>query len=117
MNKITEFLKSLGDDADEVFMTLYRLGCTGKRHEADACPVARAIYKYFPRCNNGILVHTVERPAGSMIFGGYGYMWVDAKRYVEITWDDPQVMDPSVPKAIEQFVFNFDAGKYPELEE
>lgn len=117
MSKITEFLKSLGDDADKVFLTLYRLGCTGKRHVSDACPVAKAIYKYFPSCKGDLLVNTIERPAGFMKFGCYGHMWVDSKKYVEITWDDPQVMDPSVPKAIEQFVFNFDAGKYPELEE
>lgn len=115
MSKITDYLESMGSTADEVAQFLVLEGVKGQRHNAQFCPIIKAIYKKFPTLPRGLKVVSFNAPAGYYNLGSYGSIWMEDRSGVRVTWNDSQTMDPRCPKAVADFVLNFDAHKYPHL--
>lgn len=115
MSKIEDYLNSMGETADEVALFLRKQGITGSIKECDFCPIIKSIYLKFPNLSPGLRVESVYYHAGYRRFGSYGYVFMEASSDVRITWGDIQTIDPTCPRAIKEFVANFDDGKYPEL--
>jgi hypothetical protein len=107
--KIVELLKSMGNTADEVAEYLRQQDIKGERCKPSFCPIIIAIYKAIPDLCQGLRVDT---RAGWMTM--YGQR-IPIQPYVVVTWNDCQTLDPSCPQAIEDFVFKFDRGEYPDL--
>lgn len=106
---ITEILRSMGNTADEVADYLRQQGIKGERCKPSFCPVIIAIYKAIPDLCRGLRVDT--RAGWMTIYG----QRIRIQPHVVVTWNDCQTSDPSCPQAIEDFVFKFDKGEYPDL--
>ena len=89
----SDFVKWLGNTSEEVANSLRALGVKGDGGER-SCPVAIAINKHA---------------------NGWGGIQVDTNGY--LTYGDCQIVDPQTTEAVQQFVKDFDAGKYPDLVE
>lgn len=115
MSKIEDFLKSLGNTSEEVANTLEAMGINGEKSNPTFCPIIKSIYNEFPNLSKGLKVEILYRSAGYVNLGCYGKVWMNSSYSVVITWDDIQTMDPLCPEAVQQFVLDFDKGKYPNL--
>ena len=89
---ITQALHDLGTNQDEVFQSLKDAGFIGERSSLDWCPVA--LYLQF-KVNLDIRVN------------------LDMGAVVRSDGKEGQV---TLPNAVLQFLTDFDAGMYPELE-
>lgn len=115
MSKIEEYLKSLGSTPQEVAENLELQGITGEIGNAQFCPVIKAIYKKFPKLSKGLIVQIRSNKGGYANFNGLTLYFKRSERVV-ITWNDCQTTDPLCPQAVQDFVKEFDNGKYPHLE-
>lgn len=115
MSKIEDYLKSMGDTADDIAQFLRIEGIKGAKNDPCFCPIIKAIYHKFPNMSKGLKVDVYYDSSGYRNLGCYGSVYVDSRTYVAITWNDCQTQDPTCPAAIQDFVFKFDAGKYPDL--
>lgn len=115
MSKIEDYLKSMGSTADEVAQYLKMEGIKGAKKDPCFCPIIKAIYHKFPNLSRGLKVESVYYSAGYRSFGVYGYLYMEGRTVVRVTWSDCQTMDPDCPDAIKNFVLNFDDGQYPDL--
>jgi hypothetical protein len=99
---VTEYLKSLGNSEAEVAESLRQQGVKGLRKNTCNCPVLNGIYKACP-----------DYWPGLRIFGGkkYGDHWI-----YQALLGDAQILDPTLPQAVMDFIGEFDEGKYPDLE-
>ena len=105
MSKIETLLNSMGKTSEEVAAFLEENNITGERHNKRFCPIVKAIYQKIPDLPKGLIVNSVL----------YIDCDFDMERYVRITWNDPQTLDPNCPDAVQEFVIDFDKGKYPHL--
>lgn len=111
---IEEFLESLGNTSEEVANSLEQMGIKGECYNGEYCPVTKAIYQKFPKMSRGLkTVYSITYPR--YIDSIYGKLYIEGSNSVIITWDDIQTLDPDCPKAIADFVRNFDNRKYPNL--
>lgn len=101
--KVSDYLASLGASADEVAESLRKQGITGKRGSKVSCPILNGIYKACPKYWTGLNIYG----RGKKSDGSYDYY---------ATLSDSQIMDPTLPPAVINFIGNFDEGKYPDLE-
>jgi hypothetical protein len=100
--KLKEFLASLGNTPDEVADWMRKNGIKGVKKNCRLCPVLNAIYSE----------HGVDCWSGLIISGGskVGDSW-----FYSSTYDDDQIMDPSLPQPVMDFVGRFDNDVYPDL--
>lgn len=103
--KISDYLKSLGNTSDEVAMSLRAQGIKGKRTSKCHCPVLNGIYRACP-----------DYWSGLEIFGGAPDSKIGSKHHYYATLQDSQIMDPQLPQAVQNFIGDFDLGKYPDME-
>jgi hypothetical protein len=101
--KVSDYLASLGASADEVADSLRKQGVTGKRKSTCKCPILNGIYKACPKYWTGLEIFGVSRT-------------IDGKPHYRATLSDSQIMDPTLPQPVIDFIGNFDEGKYPDLE-
>lgn len=101
MSKIETLLNSMGKTSEEVASFLEENNITGERYNPKFCPIIKAIYRKIPNLYCGLEVDY-----------SVGY---NKKKYVRITWKDSQILDPNCPDAVQEFVIDFDKGKYPHL--
>lgn len=113
--KISEFLKSMGNTADEVADYCRQNKITGEIQNPTFCPVIKAIYAKFPNLSKGLKVTTYRIPDGYRDFGCYGVIWMEGRYVTKVTWNDCQTLDPETPQAVIDFVRKFDAKQYPDL--
>jgi len=99
---IHEYLSSLGNSANEVAESLRKQGVKGKRKSACACPILKGIYKACPNYWSGL-----EISGGHLRADGWHY---------HVSLNDSQIVDPTLPQPVMNFIGNFDTGKYPDLE-
>lgn len=100
--KVSDYLKSLGNTADEVAASLERQGIKGVIGSSCHCPILNAIYKACPDYWSGLrIVNGSKRGDGHWSYYA--------------TLDDPQIMDPQLPQPVMDFAGEFDQGKYPNL--
>lgn len=100
---IRTYLASLGNTADEVAESLRRQGIKGQRHSRSSCPILNGIYQACPNYWTGLRIYgRGKKPDGS-----YSY-WA--------TLEDFQIMDPTLPQPVINFIGEFDSGNYADLE-
>jgi hypothetical protein len=102
--KVNEYLASLGASADEVAESLRKQGVKGKRRSACKCPILNGIYKAIPNYWSGLEIY------GSATFS------LARTPHYHATLRDSQIIDPTLPQAVMDFIANFDSGQYPELD-
>lgn len=100
---ITEYLKSLGKTPDEVAMSLRAQGVKGEKLSTKMCPVVNGIYKACPDYWSGLRIVNGKK-------GDDGHWYYAARLH------DAQIIDPTLPQAVMDFIGEFDCGKYPDLE-
>lgn len=100
--KLSEYLKSLGNTPDEVADSLRRQGIKGVKESTYHCPILNAIYKACPDYWSGLKITNGDK---------HGDHW-----YYHAGLDDCQIMDPSLPQPVMDFIGKFDCGEYPDLE-
>lgn len=100
--RVSEYLKSLGNTAEDVAMSLRAQGIKGKKLSRNHCPILNGIYKACPDYWTGLRIVNGRK--------------IDGKWYYHATLDDAQIMDPTLPEPVMQFIGEFDEGKYPDLE-
>lgn len=100
---IREYLSSLGNSSEEVAESLRKQGVKGYRKSVYACPILQGIYKACPNYWSGLEIN-----GGIKNFDG---SW----RY-RASLHDSQIVDPTLPQPIMNFIGDFDTGKYPDLE-
>lgn len=100
---LNEYLTSLGSSADEVAESLRQQHVRGRRGSTHQCPIIRGIYKACPDYWSGLRIVSGYKKQN----GDWGYT---------ATLRDSQIMDPTLPQAVMNFIGNFDEGKYPDLE-
>lgn len=115
MSKIEEYLKSLGNTSQEVADNLELQGIKGEICNAQFCPVIKAIYKQFPNLSKGLIALIRSSKGGYANFYGIK-LFIKKRERVVITWNDCQTIDPLCPQAVQDFIKEFDSGKYPHLE-
>lgn len=101
--KLNEYLTSLGSSADEVAESLRQQGVKGRRGSSRRCPILNGIYKACPDYWSGLIIVNGRKKDD----GNWSY-------YAALR--DSQIMDPTLPQAVMNFIGNFDEGKYPDLE-
>lgn len=112
--KIEEFLESLGETSEEVANSLEQMGIKGECYNGEYCPVTKAIYQKFPNMSRGLrTLYEITTPG--FVNTIYGEIYQKRSSTVVVTWDDCQTLDPDCPKAIADFVKDFDNIKYPNL--
>ncbi len=99
--KISEYLASLGNTTDEVADSLRHHGVKGEIGSTCHCPILNAITKACPDYWSGLKI--------------YGCVSETGDHHYEATLNDPQIMDPSLPKPVQWFIGEFDLGNYPDL--
>jgi hypothetical protein len=97
-----EYLLSLGNTSAEVAESLRAQGIKGKILSACHCPILNGIYSACPNYWPGLRIVNGRKQS-------------DGHWYYSATLDDPQIMDPSLPAAVMDFIGDFDAGLYPDL--
>lgn len=102
---IKEYLSSLGSTADEVATSLEKQGVKGVRKSPCFCPILNAIYKAIP-----------DYWPGLRIVGGRKWVPGDHWSYYA-TLNDDQIIDPSLPQPVMDFIGIFDEGGYEHLAE
>lgn len=102
MPTVKEYLKSLGDTAEQVAESLRSHGVKGVVASKCHCPILNAIYKACPDYWSGLEIVNGSKN---------GDHW-----YYTATLDDAQIMDPDLPQPVMDFIGEFDSGKYPDLE-
>jgi hypothetical protein len=85
----------IGTTPHEIAIYLFAKGITGKRYNVSQNPIARLINDYNP----GLTWSHAE------VGGGY------------VSFNDMQIMDYPLPKPVKDFLFLFNSGAFPELEE
>jgi hypothetical protein len=100
--RIGDYLKSLGNTADEVAESLREQGIKGVKLSKCHCPILNAIYKACPDYWSGLRIVNGNK---------CGDHW-----HYSASLDDCQIMDPSLPQPVMDFIGEFDSGKYPDLE-
>ena len=113
--KINDFLKSMGNTADEVADYCRRNQITGELYNPKFCPVIKAIYIKFPNLSKGLQVVTYHKSGEYHNFGCWGVFWIEGHSITKITWNDHQTLDPETPDPIIKFVHKFDNKMYPDL--
>jgi hypothetical protein len=88
---LTEKLKALGNNSDEVAESLRKEGIKGKKQSKTCCPIINYLHRDMK------------------------YKGLTSPVTGVITWDDPQTLDPLCPETIHSFMVNFDSGMYPDL--
>lgn len=101
--KLSEYLDSLGHTSEEVAGSLRQAGIKGIRVSPCHCPVLNAIYHALPDYWPGLKIYGAPAEAGK------------AASY-HATLSDSQICDPALPRAVIDFIGDFDTGKYPDLE-
>jgi hypothetical protein len=99
---ITQYLTSLGSTSQEVAQSLRQQGIKGLKRSPCHCPILNAIY--------GALPHYW---AGLHIVGG-GQLDGQKVPY-RASLNDAQIMDPQLTAAVQDFLYDFDNGLYPDL--
>lgn len=94
--EIYSFLESLGDSSEEVRQSLLQLGIKGDHH-AHSCPIANALAQELNEGKYGVTGYLVTHSGKTKFLKKF--------RHLDIV----------APKAIKDFVGNFDIGLYPEL--
>jgi hypothetical protein len=97
---IIDALAELGDTSNAVAHTLIELECRGEREEGSACPV----FHYLTRAKG---IERIERVVRDEVWLGDGPFTLD---------DLPEERVP-LPLPVQEFVDEFDAGAWFELEE
>lgn len=100
---VNQYLTSLGASADEVAESLRQQGVKGRRCSKCSCPILNGIYKACPNYWTGLRI----TGSGKKKDGSCSY-------YASL--NDCQIMDPTLPQAVMDFIGNFDEGKYSDLE-
>lgn len=100
--KVSEYLKSLGNTADEVAASLRQQGVKGLKESKCKCPIINAIYKACPDYWPGLMIINGRKYEG--------HWWYYA------TLDDDQIIDPQLPQPVMDFIGEFNQGKYSDLE-
>jgi hypothetical protein len=101
--KVSDYLASLGASADEVAESLRKQGVNGRRCSKASCPILNGIYKACPNYWTGLRITGGRKRED----GNWNY---------HASLDDSQIMDPTLPQAVMNFIGNFDCGEYPDLE-
>ncbi len=101
--EINEYLSSLGNSADEVAEALRKQGVKGKRGSKCSCPILKGIYKACPNYWTGLEIRS-------------GQVRDDGSWYYHASLNDSQIVDPTLPQPVMNFIGGFDSGKYPDLE-
>jgi hypothetical protein len=99
---LSEYLKSLGNTSAEVAESMRQQGIKGIRQSKCKCPILNAIYKAYPNYWTGLAI-------------------VNGKKHNDhwsyyATLNDCQIMDPSLPQPVMDFIGDFDYVAYPDLE-
>jgi hypothetical protein len=92
MNNIEQDLAALGETRQQVYEKLFQLGIKGKRHNSCQCPIAR----YLKSKEHKILGVSSTYIGTPYSTGG---------------------KDIETPVIISAFIYDFDAGMYPDLED
>ena len=90
---LTAALKSLGVNKNKVAAYLLSKKLQGDKSESESCPVANFLYKKFPKATS---------------------VDVDSES-IEVQWRDCDV-SVKPPKAVANFIEDFDSGKFPDLD-
>ena len=96
MGKTTDRLISLGKTAEDVALSLLVMGFRGHRKRSDCCPI----------------IKFVNSDPDIQKWGG-----MSAPHPGVVTWNDPQTMDPIVPRQVSEFMRRFDDGEFSDLTE
>lgn len=100
---IREYLTSLGNTPEEVAESLRKQGVKGKKKSRCLCPILNGIYQSCPDYWPGLrIVNGYKRPNGSWSY--------------HATLNDAQIMNPTLPQPVMDFIGAFDTGAYPDLE-
>lgn len=102
---LKEYLASLGDTADEVAESLRKQGVKGLKRKSTQCPVV-----------NGIYTGPCQDKVWPGLRIGAGFRREDGSWHYVATYNDDQIMDTELPQPVMNFIGEFDAGKYPDLE-
>lgn len=87
-------MDELGKTSDDVANTLFLLGVRGVRRSSDNCPIINYFYRKNPNAWPGL----------------------EAPKPGKLTYNDSQILDPTVSPAVMDFMRKFDDGCYPKLE-
>lgn len=97
---IDEYFKSLGDTSEKVADSLKNQGIKGVKLSTCHCPIVNAVYKAIPDYWPGLKIHS-ETTHGTQY---------------RAKLNDAQIFDPKLPGPVQDFIADFDYGKYPDLE-
>jgi len=102
--RLSEYLASLGNTPDEVADSLRKQGVKGLVRSSRNCPVINGIYRACTNIWPGLRI-------------GNGYKLSDGEHWhYSATYNDCQIMDPSLPLPVMDFIGKFDTGDYADLE-
>lgn len=99
--RVSDYLNSLGNTADEVAESLRRQGIKGIVGSPCKCPIINAIYTACPDYWSGLRIVNGSKTGD--------HWWYCA------TLNDCQIMDPTLPQPVMDFIGEFDDNKYPDL--
>lgn len=100
---ITDYLASLGTTPDEIADSLRAQDIKGKQKSQKQGIICNAINT---QCNAW---------PGLKVYGDCSKQDTEGHWYYRATYNDCQIMDPRLPKPIQDFLGLFDQGKYPHL--
>lgn len=99
---IKEYLNDLGATADEVANNLRAAGIKGVIGSRCHCPIINGVYQACPTYWSGLTII-----CGRKTDKGW---WYSAQL------NDSQIIDPTLPQPVMDFIGEFDSGKYPDLQ-
>ena len=99
--KISDYLASLGDTPDAVAENLRKQNVKGVIGSKCSCPILNAVYQSCPDYWPGLQIVNGKK---------IGDRW-----HYCATLDDWQIVDPSLPQPVMDFIGRFDQGEYPDL--
>lgn len=107
--RVKKLVDRLGKTSNEIAQKLARRGTRGKRWKGHCCPIANEILKRI----KGVERVVVE---GDVIYVNPPVIKKYGEPYED--WETGTVVkcDGGMNGPVEEFVFDFDAGKYPELD-
>jgi hypothetical protein len=102
---LKDYLTSLGNTSEEVAESMRKANVKGKRCDLRMCPILNAIYTgpIKDKVWSGLIIHGGKKDK-------------EGKRHYNATYNDCQIMDPQLPRPVQDFIADFDDGKYPDLE-
>lgn len=101
---LNQYLNSLGNTSEEVAASLRTQQIKGRKNDVRLCPILNGIYQACPDYWSGLRIHGGRKRKS-------GDHW-----HYSATLNDSQILDPTLPQPVMDFIGDFDSGKYPDLE-